>query len=88
LSPLLPLLLTNQGQKLTKAKVVMIASALAFLEQKAKVKSSMNLGLSPQLKAAFTNIKNKEVVGVVKQTLIKFLILIESQDFLREKVVS
>jgi hypothetical protein len=33
LSPLLPLLLTNQGQKLTKAKVVMIASG----------KSSINL---------------------------------------------
>jgi len=42
---LLPLLLTNQGQKLTKAKVVMIASALAFLEQKAKVNIKLAKGL-------------------------------------------
>jgi hypothetical protein len=58
------------------------------IEKLVALKSSMNLGLSSHLKAAFANIKpNKEIVGVVKTDIKKITCPYLVAGFASEKVV-
>ena len=60
------------------------------IEKLVAIKSSMNLGLNPELKLAFPQISNHKDIYrdcFVNSNIKKYLILIEYQDLLLEKVV-